>query len=90
MRLSVRISPGAKKTAITKWQDDVLSLRIHAPPIDGRANEELIRFLADIFDVAPTQLAIMMGHTYKQKVIDVPLDQRIVEQKIQEFMAMMK
>lgn len=51
--------------------DDTFKLDIAAPPEDGKANEELIRFLADAFDTSKSLVEIVGGHTGRLKTIVV-------------------
>ena len=50
--LSVRLQPKAKKTAVLGELDGALKLAVTAPPIEGRANEALVRFVAELLKVA--------------------------------------
>ncbi len=51
VRLSVRITPNARKNEVVGVLDDALKIKLNAPPIEGRANEALIRFIAEQLDV---------------------------------------
>jgi uncharacterized protein len=70
--LAVRAQPGAKKTAITGAYGEgaaaQLKIAVHAPPIEGRANEALIAFLADLFSVPRRDVALISGETNRSKV----------------------
>jgi uncharacterized protein (TIGR00251 family) len=70
--LAVRAQPGAKKTAITGvyGQDDSAQLKIavQAPPIEGRANEALIAFLAATFDLPKHSVELVNGELSRSKV----------------------
>lgn len=69
--LSVRIQPRASKNEIIRREDGGLKIRLTAPPVDGAANEALVRFLADILNVAKSQVEIVSGHTSRDKIIRV-------------------
>ncbi|HZW20086.1 DUF167 domain-containing protein [Noviherbaspirillum sp.] len=71
IRISVQITPNAKKSEVTGVLDDVLKIRLQAQPIEGKANEALVRFLADMLSVPKSAVAITHGHTSKRKVIEV-------------------
>jgi uncharacterized protein len=70
--LAVRAQPGAKKTAITGVYGEgaaaQLRIAVHAPPIEGRANEALIAFLADLFSLPRRDIALFSGETNRSKV----------------------
>ena len=73
MKLLVRLIPNAKQSEVVGWEGQTLKVRVAAPPIEGKANEALIRLLADTIDCAPTQIQILKGQTSKNKVLDVPM-----------------
>ncbi|HEY6011231.1 MAG TPA: DUF167 domain-containing protein [Nitrospirota bacterium] len=69
--LSVRIQPRSSKNEASLMEDGGLKIRLTAPPVDGAANEALIRFLADALSVAKSQVEILSGHTSKNKIIRI-------------------
>ncbi len=71
--LSVQVVPNASVTEIVGWHDGALKIRLAAPPVDGKANQELVRFLAKIFDLAPSEIDIEKGAMGKRKRISIPL-----------------
>jgi uncharacterized protein len=71
IRISVQITPNAKKSEVIGVLDDMLKIRLQAQPIEGKANEALVRFLADMLSVPKSAVAITHGHTNKRKVIEV-------------------
>ncbi|MFY9856382.1 MAG: DUF167 domain-containing protein [Terracidiphilus sp.] len=70
--LAVRAQPGAKKTAITGIYGEgaaaQLKIAIQAPPLEGRANQALIVFLAETFDVPKNAVELMTGELSRSKV----------------------
>jgi hypothetical protein len=71
--LNVLVVPNASKSEIVGMHEGALKIRLAAPPVDGKANEELIRFLAKIFDLAPSEISIDKGQSGKRKRVDIPL-----------------
>lgn len=71
IRITVQVAPNAKKTEVIGVLDDVLKLRLHAQPIEGKANEALTRYLAEKLDVPKSAVSIMHGHTGRRKVVEV-------------------
>ena len=65
----VQVQPNAPRNKLVRFEDRVLHLRIAAPPIKGKANQELIKFLSDILGVGKSNLTIAQGMTSKKKVI---------------------
>lgn len=71
--LAVRAQPGAKKTAITgvygEGAASQLKIAVHAPPLEGRANQALIAFLAETFAVPKNAVEVISGELSRSKVI---------------------
>ena len=71
--LAVRAQPGAKKTAITGVYGEgaaaQLKVAVHAPPLEGRANQALIAFLAETFAVPKNAVEVISGELSRSKVI---------------------
>ena len=68
---AVRVQPRASRSEVAGELDGTLKVRLAAPPVDGEANEELIRFLAKLFDVSRRQVSILSGLTSKNKLIRI-------------------
>lgn len=68
---AVRVQPRASRSGVVGELDGALKIRLAAPPVDGEANEELIRVLAKLFDVPRSQVAISSGQTSKNKLIRI-------------------
>lgn len=70
--LTVKIVPKASRTEIVGIEPDgTLKIRLTAPPVEGKANEELIAFLAQLLEAIPAQLEIVAGHNTREKLISV-------------------
>ena len=69
--LTLHIQPGAKKTEFAGLHGDALKIRLAAPPVDGKANEALIRFVADALKLPKSALNLKSGHTSRRKVLEV-------------------
>lgn len=82
MILSVLLVPNASRNEIVGWHEGALKIRLAAPPVEGKANEELLRFLADKLDLAPSEISIKSGHTSKRKRIDIPVDEEWAKKKL--------
>jgi uncharacterized protein len=68
---AVKVHPRAKKNAITGEVGDALKLALTAPPVDGKANEACIEFLAKLLKVPRSSVTIAAGHSSRNKVIRV-------------------
>jgi uncharacterized protein (TIGR00251 family) len=67
----IRVVPRASRCEVVGIQDDALKLRITAPPVEGKANEECIRLLAELLGVKKTQVTIVAGHASRIKTVNV-------------------
>jgi uncharacterized protein YggU (UPF0235/DUF167 family) len=70
-RLTVRARPGARKTAFAGKHGDAWRLHVAAPPVDGKANDAITRFLADIADVPASAVRIVSGFTGSMKIVEI-------------------
>lgn len=69
--LTLHIQPGAKRTECAGLHGEALKIRLAAPPVDGRANEALIVFLARALDVPKSRLELVCGHSARAKRVRV-------------------
>ena len=69
--LTVRIHPGARKNAITGIHDAALKISLTAPPIEGRANQALIAFLADQLRIPKSRITLLTGTTSRSKTLRI-------------------
>jgi uncharacterized protein (TIGR00251 family) len=70
--LTLHVQPGASRTELAGMHGDALKLRVHAPPLDGRANAEVLKFLAARLDIAVSRLSIAQGESARRKVVRLP------------------
>ncbi len=70
-RISVRLTPRAGRSAIDGWDGDVLRARVAAPPVDGKANDALLRLLAKALGVAPSRVTLVSGAQSRVKIVEV-------------------
>ena len=65
----IKVHPRDKKNAITGIIGDALKISVTAPPTDGKANQAVIEFLADFFEIPRSSVTIASGDTSRLKVI---------------------
>jgi len=72
--LDVLVAPNAKRTACMGLHGDALRVRLAAPPVDGAANEALLKWVAAELGVARNAVTLLRGDTSKRKqlALDVP------------------
>ena len=68
---SIRVHPRARRNAIEGRVGDALKVSLTAPPVDGKANEAVIRFFAELLQVARSSVTIAAGETSRNKVIRI-------------------
>lgn len=83
-RLRIAAQPGASRTQVGGEFDGCLRLRIAAPPVDGRANTEIIRFLAERLQVPRRAIHLLSGAGSRRKrfAVEAPLDAIAVQQAL--------
>ncbi len=78
MKIMIKATPGAKKSAILGWEEHpdcaspVLRVKIAAPPIDGKANKLLVSFLADALQLRRSEVKLLHGEGARLKLIEIP------------------
>ena len=84
--LAIRVTPRARRNEITQiMADGTIKIRLTAPPVEGKANSALIKFLAEILQVASSSIKILSGESGRSKLIFVSgmkadvANQRILE-----------
>jgi uncharacterized protein len=70
-RLQLRVSPGASRTEVVGRYGDAWKVRVTAPPEDGRANDAVVRLLADSLSLTPRDVEIVSGHTGRDKTVSL-------------------
>jgi uncharacterized protein (TIGR00251 family) len=77
MLLVVKVTPNARKSEVTGWATDeqgrkVLLLKLAAPAQEGKANKELVRFMAECLGCAKSEVSLVRGDSSRTKVLEVP------------------
>jgi hypothetical protein len=71
LTFAVKVHPRARKNAITGVVGDALKLALTAPPVEGKANQAVIEFFADLFAIPRSSVTIASGETSRNKVIRI-------------------
>jgi len=83
-RLTVRVHPRAKRSGIAGRLGDAWKLSLAAPPVDGKANEECVRFFAELAGVPRARVRIVTGSSGRMKVVEIEgLDQAVLERLLE-------
>ncbi len=71
VRIAVRAQPRASRSEVVGEHDGALKVRLAAPPVEGEANRELVRFLGKLLGVAPSRVSVVSGQSGRNKVVEV-------------------
>lgn len=69
--LKLHVSPRGSKNEITGWRDDVLCVKLTAPPVEGAANAAVVRFIADALKIRKSQVELVSGDKSREKVVRI-------------------
>ncbi len=70
-RLRIRVSPGARTTELVGRQGEAWKVRVAAPPERGRANDALLKLLAETLGVPRTELELVAGGSGRDKIVEL-------------------
>ena len=71
VRISIYVQPRASRTEIVGLHGDAIKLRVAAPPVEGEANDEVVRFLAKTLGVPASSVSVVSGSSSRRKIIEV-------------------
>jgi uncharacterized protein (TIGR00251 family) len=71
LTFAVKVHPRARKNAITGTVGDALKLALTTPPVDGRANDAVVEFFADFFQIPRASVTIASGASSRNKVVRI-------------------
>jgi len=69
--LALKAIPNAPRSEVIGWLGDALKVKVHAPPVEGRANEVLCEFLAETLGLPRRAVTVLRGDTSRQKIIRI-------------------
>jgi len=73
MRITVKVKPNSERQSI-KVENDIYTINLNSPPIEGKANKELIEVLSDYFNIPKSKIEIVSGYKGRVKIIDINLE----------------
>ncbi|OIR18433.1 hypothetical protein GALL_17620 [mine drainage metagenome] len=71
LTLTLHIQPGAKRTEVAGLHGMALKIRLAAPPVEGRANDALLKFIAESFGVPLRQVELKQGGQSRHKIVAI-------------------
>jgi uncharacterized protein (TIGR00251 family) len=85
-RIRVRITPRAGRDAVAGWRDDVLLVRVSAPPVEGEANAALERLLAKALGLRKNAVHVVAGLKSREKTVAIDgLDEAEAQRRLREI-----
>ena len=72
MNIEIKVITNAKKRAITR-SDSGITVKLKALPIEGRANDELMEYLSDLFKIKRSAIKIVRGEKDRHKILSIPV-----------------
>lgn len=74
MQKKIKVKPNSKQQKIEEQPDGSLIVHLKSPPVDGKANEELIKLLSEKFDVPKCHITIKSGLSSRQKLVQIDME----------------
>lgn len=86
IRFNIKVIPNASKCEIIGVVENALKIRLDVPPVDGKANEKCIKFIANIMQVPKSWVIIVKGEKSRTKTLLVKGDGNDLEKILQKFL----
>jgi uncharacterized protein (TIGR00251 family) len=88
VRISVRVHPGGRRSEVLRFQEGIWHIRVTAPPVEGKANAGLVRYLAGLLGIPESSVAIEHGQTSRNKLLRISgLTARQVESQLNQSLS---
>lgn len=71
--VAVRVAPGSGRSGCADYHGNELRIRVCSPPVEGRANDEVLGVLAEVLGVKPREVRLVAGRTSRSKSVRVDL-----------------
>ncbi len=70
MKITVKVKPNSSKQEI-RLKDNIYNVNLLSPPVEGKANRELIELLSDYFNIQKSEVSIISGHKNRIKIVNI-------------------
>jgi len=87
VRLAVRVQPNARRRGVAGSWNGLLRLAVAVPPEDGRANAAVAELLAELFELRPSAVELVQGHSARTKVFRLALAATAARTRLAELLA---
>lgn len=88
VRLQVQVIPNAKRTEVAGMHGDAIKIRLQAQPIEGKANEALVKFVADTLKLSRSAVSVSHGQTSRRKLLEISAPSMTAEDIRQALLAL--
>lgn len=85
IKFSICVVPKSSKNLLSVMEDGIIKLKINASPIEGKANEACVKYIADILGIAKSKVKIISGFKSKTKLIEIDGDSEVLYNRIIEI-----
>jgi uncharacterized protein (TIGR00251 family) len=85
LKIKVRLQPWSSKPGVLGWEAGALKVRVSEAPVDGQANEGLIRILSRTFEIPRSSVSVSSGLASRNKVVDIRSDDASLESRIKNY-----
>jgi uncharacterized protein (TIGR00251 family) len=82
IKFAIRVVPKSSKNVVSLTEDGTIKVKINAPPVDGKANEACIKFLAKLLEVPKSKVSITSGLKAKTKILEASGDPDTLTEKL--------
>ncbi len=90
LRFAVQVVPNAKRSEVVGMHGDAVKIRLQAQPVEGKANEALIRFIAETLDLPKSAIVISHGQTGRRKLLEIAADGLTLDMLRQTLLATLR
>ena len=81
--LKVKVTPNSSRNALAPEKGDRLSVKLTSPPVEGKANKQLLKFIGKKLGVPPSSIIVLQGHSSREKDLFVPgIDEACAQEKL--------
>ncbi len=74
MKVEIKVIPNARKRMLSR-DGSHITVRLTAQPLEGKANEELVRYLSEVLNVRKSAIKILRGEKDRRKIVEIPIDE---------------
>jgi uncharacterized protein (TIGR00251 family) len=86
--IRVKVTPNSSRSALLPGPEGLLAVKLTSPPVEGKANKELIKFLAKRIRIAPSAIAIIKGQSSREKTLLISgVDEKTVREILERALS---